>query len=425
MTPTTQSFWQQVLGKRMLICVFTGLASGMPLYLLYQLVPIWLSDSGVSLAEIGLFALVGLPYSWKVLWAPLIDRFKLPLGLRRGWMLFTQMGLILSIGVMGSLDPIANLSWIAVLATIVAVFSATQDVAIDAYRRELLSDEELGLGNSIHVQAYRISSLIPGSLAVVLSDTLPWHLVFWVAAAFMSIGVVLSLTIKEPIRPSVEHRNLYSVVVRPFADYVERRGWAGVLLAMAFMVLYKLGDNMATALSSPFYLDLGFSKTEIGIWAKNAGLWSSIAGAMIGGALMLRLSINKALWIFGVVQLLSIGGFAILAATGPVIWLLAAVISFEYLGVGLGTAAFVAYMARESSRTFAATQLALFTAMAALPRSIVNASTGFLVEGMGWVPFFLLCMLAAVPGMLLLLWVAPWGATYSPDERMSISPSDE
>jgi PAT family beta-lactamase induction signal transducer AmpG len=324
-----------------------------------------------------------------------------------------------TIAFIGTVDPVTNLSLVAVMATVIAVFSASQDVAIDAYRRELLSDDELGLGNSVHVQAYRISSLIPGSLAIVLADSLPWHLVFWITAGFMSIGVGLSLSIKEPSRTPVVHKNIYSVVVTPFADYVERRGWAGVLLAMTFMVLYKLGDNMATALSSPFYLDLGFTKTEIGVWAKNAGLWSSIIGAMIGGAIMLRVSINKALWLFGTVQLLSIGGFAILAATGPVIWLLAAVISFEYLGVGLGTAAFVAYMARESSRTFAATQIALFTALAALPRSMANASTGFLVESLGWVEFYLLCMVAAVPGMLLLLWVAPWGADHGPDEPMT------
>ena len=408
MSESTPSFWQQLLGRRMIICVFTGFASGMPLYLLLQLVPAWLRDSGVSLAEIGLFALVGLPYTWKVMWAPLMDRFHLPLGLRRGWMLLTQIGLILSIGFMGSIDPAANLSLVAVMATVIAVFSASQDVAIDAYRRELLSDEELGFGNSVHVQAYRISSLIPGSLALILADQLPWSLVFWITAGFMGVGVGLSLFVSEPERPEIQQRDIYATVVKPFTDYIDRRGVKGVLLAMVFMVLYKLGDNMATALSTPFYLDLGFTKTEIGIWAKNAGLWSSIAGAMLGGAIMLRISINKALWLFGIVQLLSIGGFAILALSGPIVWLLAAVISFEYLGVGLGTAAFVAYMARESSRTFAATQFALFTALAAFPRSMANAATGFLVESVGWVEFFLICMLAAVPGMLLLIWVAPW-----------------
>ena len=408
MSETTPSFWQQLLGRRMMICVFTGLASGMPLYLLLQLVPAWLRDSGVSLAEIGLFALVGLPYTWKVMWAPLMDRFHLPLGLRRGWMLLTQIGLILSIGFMGSIDPAANLSVVAFMATVIAVFSASQDVAIDAYRRELLSDEELGFGNSVHVQAYRISSLIPGSLALILADQLPWGLVFWITAAFMGVGVGMSLFVSEPERPEIQQRDIYSTVIKPFTDYIDRRGVQGVLLAMVFMVLYKLGDNMATALSTPFYPELGSTHTEIGTSAQTPGLRRSLAGAMLGGAIMLRISINKALWLFGFVQLLSIGGFAILALSGPIVWLLAAVISFEYLGVGLGTAAFVAYMARESSRTFAATQFALFTALAAFPRSMANAATGFLVESVGWVEFFLICMLAAVPGMLLLIWVAPW-----------------
>ena len=206
----------------------------------------------VSLAEIGLFALVGLPYTWKVIWAPLMDRFHLPLGLRRGWMLLTQIGLILSIGFMGSIDPAANLSLVAVMATVIAVFSASQDVAIDAYRRELLSDAELGFGNSVHVQAYRISSLIPGSLALILADQLPWSLVFWITAGFMGVGVGLSLFVSEPERPEIQQRDIYATVVKPFTDYIDRRGVKGVLLAMVFMVLYKLGDNMATALSTPF-----------------------------------------------------------------------------------------------------------------------------------------------------------------------------
>ena len=177
---------------------------------------------------------------------------------------------------------------------------------------------------------------------------------------------------------------------------------------MLFMVTYKLGDNMATALATPFYLDLGFSMTEIGLIAKHAALWPSIAGGLVGGLLMLRLGINRALWIFGVVQMVSILGFAWLASAGYSLWLLAAVIGFEYLGVGLGTAAFTAFIARESSRAFAATQFALFTALAALPRSVASSLTGFIVEDTGWVTFFLLCTLLAVPGMVVLIWVAPW-----------------
>ena len=400
----------------MLTCVFTGLASGMPLYLLIQLVPAWLRDSGVSLAEIGLFALVGLPYTWKFLWAPLMDRWQLPLGLRRGWMLFAQLGLIVSIGSLGTIDPVTSTGLVATLAVIIAIFSATQDVAIDAYRRELLPDAELGLGNSIHVQAYRISSLVPGSLALVLADSLPWALVFWITAAFMAVGIAMSLMVSEPKREVLPARGLSESVMAPFREYVQRRGWQSLLLALTFMVMYKLGDNMATALATPFYLDLGFSKTEIGLVAKHAALWPAIFGGLVGGVLMIRLDINRALWLFGLVQLLSILGFAYLANQGAILWLLAAVIGFEYLGVGLGTAAFTAFIARESSKTFAATQFALFTALAALPRSLANATTGVLVETVGWVEFFLLCAVLAIPGMLLLFWVAPWGAGDSESE---------
>ena len=397
-----------LLNRRMLICVLTGLASGMPLYLLIQLIPAWLRSSEVSLVDIGLIALVTLPYSWKFLWAPLIDRLRLPLGRRRGWMLVTQAGLIVSIGSLGYIDPLNQTALVAVFASLIAFLSATQDVAIDAFRREILSDEELGLGNAIHVQAYRIASLVPGSLSLILADHLPWVWVFWITAAFMSVGLVLSLSVSEPEDLSPPANNLRERVITPFSEYFQRVGWGTGLLAMLFMVTYKLGDNMATALATPFYLDLGFSMTEIGVIAKHAALWPAMAGGLLGGLLMLRLGINRALWIFGVVQMASILGFAWLAATGYSLWLLAVVIGFEYLGVGLGTAAFTAFIARESSRAFAATQFALFTALAALPRSLASSLTGFIVEDTGWVAFFLLCTLLAVPGMVVLIWVAPW-----------------
>jgi len=397
------------MNKRLLVCFLTGLTSGMPLYLLLQLMPAWLRDSGVSLTEIGLFALVGLPYAWKFLWAPLMDRWQLPLGLRRGWMLLAQIGLILSIGFVGYIDPLHSTGTVAFMAVLIAIFSATQDVAIDAYRRELLPDQELGLGNSIHVQAYRISSLVPGSLSLILADILPWGAVFWITAAFMLVGVGLSLAVSEPDRDELQPMNLREAVVAPFIEYLSRRGVGSLALALTFMFAYKLGDNMATALSTPFYLDLGFSKTEVGLVAKNAALWPAIFGGVAGGLLMLRIGINRALWIFGAIQMASIFGYAYLASVGPVLWLLAAVIGFEYLGVGLGTAAFTAFIARESSKTFAATQFALFTALAALPRSVANATTGVIVEWLGWMEFFMLCGLLAVPGMVLLFWVAPWG----------------
>ena len=406
-----ESHWREaVFNRRMLICVFTGLASGMPLYVLFQLVPAWLHDEGVSLAEIGLFALVGIPYTWKFLWAPLMDRWIPPfLGRRRGWMLIFQLALLVSIGALGMLQP-SQATWvIAWLAAAVAFFSASQDIALDAYRREILPDVELGLGNSIHVQAYRISSLVPGSLSLILADILPWGSVFWITAAFMLVGVLMTLMISEPETELPAGTSLARAVIAPFSEYLGRRGWWGLLLVLGFMFLYKIGDNMATALATPFYLDMGFSKTQIGLVAKHAALWPAIIGGLLGGLIMVRLGINRSLWLFGVVQVVSILGFALLAGTGPLLWLLAVVISFEYLGVGMGTAAFTAFIARETSRTYAATQFALFTALAALPRTFANASTGMIVEVTGWQSFFLLCALLALPGMLLLFWVAPWG----------------
>ncbi len=407
--PPARPWWQSLLNRRVLICIFTGFTSGLPLYILYQLVPAWLRTEGVGLKEIGLFALVGIPYTWKFLWSPLMDRFSPPgFGRRRGWMLVTQVVLLFSVGVLGMVDPQHSIWAVAALAFVVALFSASQDVVIDAYRRELLPDRELGIGNAVHVQAYRISSLIPGSLSIFLGAHLPWSTVFWITAGFMLVGIGLSLVISEPPSAPSKAKGLRAVILEPFVEYVSRRGWRDVLLVLAFMFLYKLGDNMVTALATPFYIDLGFSLTEIAMVAKHAALWPAIIGGLLGGVLMIRLGINRSLWVFGVVQILSIFGFAILANAGAKLWLLAVVIAFEYLGVGLGTAAFTAFIARETSRTFAATQFALFTALAALPRTFANASTGYIVESVGYTQFFLICAMLAVPGMVLLFWVAPW-----------------
>ncbi len=399
-----------LFNRRMLICVFTGFSSGLPLYLLINLLPAWLRSEHVDLKAIGLFALIQLPFTWKFVWSPLVDRYALhALGRRRSWMFLTQLLLLLSIPMFGALQPALELWTIAYLATAVAFFSATQDIAIDAYRRELLPEAELGLGNSIHVQAYRVSSLIPGALSLVLADYLPWQSVFTITALFMLPGLVTTLLISEP---RIEHpppRTLFDAVVLPFREFVGRHGVRNALLVLAFIFLYKLGDSMSTALATPFYLDLGFTKSEIGLIAKNAALWPSVIGGLLGGLWMVKIGINRALWLFGVVQLVSILGFAWLAYVNrPDRVILALVIGFEALGVGLGTAAFVAFIARTTDPRYTATQFALFTSLAVVPRSIVNASTGWLVDAMGWFNFYLLCAVLALPGMALLLRVAPW-----------------
>ena len=404
---------QSILNRRMLICIFTGFASGMPLYVLISLVPAWLRTEGVGLKEIGLFSLIGLPYVWKFLWSPLLDRYSLPLlfyrpGLRRSWMLSTQLLLLITLAMLGFLDPLIHLWYIAWLCLGIAFLSATQDIVLDAYRRQILPDQELGLGNSIHVNAYRVAGLVPGSLSFILSDFLPWDIVFVVTSAFVLVGIILTLSVSEPNSNHNQPATLRAAIIDPFDDFLSRQGVKQAFLILIFMLLYKLGDSMATALATPFYLDMGYSKTDIGIVAKNAALWPTIIGGIAGGILMLKIGINRALWLFGFVQIVSILGFALLARVGEGLWLLGLVIGFEYLGVGLGTAAFVAFIARTTNPAFAATQFALFTALTAVPRTISSATTGIIVESIGWENFFYLCTLIAVPGMILLIKVAPW-----------------
>ncbi len=400
--------WQALFNRRMLICIFTGFASGLPLYFLINLLPAWLRTEGVDLKAIGLFALIQLPYTWKFIWSPLMDRFSLPLGRRRGWMLATQVGLIASLAGFAAFQPQQDIWSIAVLAVAVAFFSASQDIVLDAYRREILPDAELGLGNSIHINAYRLASLIPGSLSLILADHLPWPTVFWITALFMLPGLLMTLTVSEPMLQGAAPRTLREAVVEPFREFIDRAGWQHALLILGFIFLYKLGDSMATALATPFYLDTGFTKSEIGLIAKHAGLWPAVIGGLLGGIWMLKLGINRALWLFGVVQLVTILGFVILDQVGPDKLTLALVISAEALGVGLGSAAFIAFIARATHPLYTATQLALFTSLSAVPRTVINAGTGYLVEALGWTPFFLLCTVLAIPGMLLLVKVAPW-----------------
>jgi len=409
---SSASLRQSLCNRRMLICIFTGFSSGLPLYILISLLPAWLRSEQVDLKSIGLFALIQLPYTWKFMWAPLLDRYVWPLlGRRRGWMLLSQLALLLSLPLFGWLEPKLDLWTIAYLAALVAFFSASQDIVLDAYRREILFDVELGLGNAIHVNAYRIAGLIPGSLSLILADHLPWSSVFLITALFMLPGIAMTWRVSEPELAKAAPKTLRQAVVEPFHEFITREGWRAALLILAFIFFYKLGDSMATALATPFYLDMGFSKSEIGLIAKHAGLWPSVFGGLLGGIWMIRLGINRALWLFGVVQVVSILGFAWLAQVGYDPLLLAAVISFEALGVGLGTTAFVAFIARATHPLYTATQFALFTSLAAVPRTFANAATGYLVEAFGWSGFFLLCSVLAVPGMLLLVKVAPWRET--------------
>ncbi|PYE26316.1 PAT family beta-lactamase induction signal transducer AmpG [Paraburkholderia silvatlantica] len=441
--------WRAYLNTHMLICVFLGFTSGLPLFTLVYLVQAWLRSEGVNLKEIGLFALIQFPYTWKFVWAPLMDRYvpRLPgwrPGRRRGWMLVTQILVALAIGTLGYVSPKDSIWTVAALTALVAFFGASQDISIDAYRRELLTDTQQGLGNAVHVNAYKIAALVPGSLALILSDHLPWSTVFVVTAAFMIPGMIMTLVVKEPEVHGAPPRNLREAIVQPFAEFVRRDGLAAALFVLAFIFLYKLGDTMATTLSTSFFLDIGYSRTEIGVIAKMTAFGASLAGGIIGGVALVKIGIGRGLWIFGFLQMISTLGFAwlaqlgagspslaaiydaVLAVSHAVSWAaglvganvqltldpravaLALVYGFETFATGLTLAAFTAYIASTTDPRYTATQFALFTSLASVPRTLASAASGYVVAKIGWFDYFIVCTVLAVPGMLLLIRIAPW-----------------
>jgi MFS transporter, PAT family, beta-lactamase induction signal transducer AmpG len=400
---------------RMAASLLMGFSCGLPLLLTISLLQAWLTEAGVDLATIGLFTLVGLPYTLKFLWAPLLDRYTPPfLGRRRGWLLVAQLCLALAIAGLGQCDPQGHPWLLAGTALAVAFFSATQDIVVDAYRREDLADSELGLGSSLYVNGYRVGMLLASGGGLVLADHLPFSTVYLVMAGCMLAGVLTTLAVAEPRVAEGQPQSLREAVVEPFVEFFSREGWKWGLGVLAFILLYKIGDTMASALTTPFYLELGFSKTQIGAVVKVFGFWATLGGALLGGALMLRLGINRSLWVFGVLQGVSTAGFAVLAQVGASLPWLAGVIACENLTGGMGTAAYLAYMAALTNKRFTATQYALLSSLMGVPRVLVSAPTGYLAQHLGWVWFFIFCTLVALPGMLLLLKYAPWRGTGQP-----------
>ncbi|MDG2252443.1 MAG: MFS transporter [Methylophilaceae bacterium] len=396
------------LTKKIIICFFTGFTSGLPLYIFISLFPAWFYESGLDLKEIGLLSACMAPYFAKFAWAPLFDRYTLPMGRRRGWLIIFQTLLLFLIALCGFFNPALHTNTIVVISLGIAFFSASQDVVIDAYRRELLLDRELGLGNAVHVNTYRFSSLVPGALALILADFFPWEFVFSITALFMIPGIILTIIISEPKLKSSPPKTLKEAVKDPFKEFIERKGAKTALLILLFIFLYKIGDSMATTLSTPFYLGLGFTKTEIAIIVKNVSLWTGFAGGILGGIWMIKLGINRALWIFGFLQMITILGFAWLANIGYDTTILAIVVALEFFAAGLGTIAFVSFIAKTTNPRYTATQFALFTSIGVGAVKLASALTGYLVDFFGWYYFFIFCFLLAIPGMLLLFKIAPW-----------------
>jgi len=395
-----------IFSGRMLVTFVMGFACGLPLLLTITVLQAWMKDEGVDLTVIGLMALVGLPYTLKFLWAPILDRFSLPfLGRRRGWLLVIQTALMVSIAGLGFTDP-GRMPWmVAVAAFVVTFFSASQDIVVDAYRREDLPDEELGLGSSLYINGYRMGMLLASGGGLIMADYMPFTAVYQIMAACMLPGIFTTLLAPEPEEIAGTPGSMKEAVFEPLADYFRRHEAFWIL---AFILLYKIGDTMASAMTIPFYLDIGFTKTQIGAVVKLFGFWATVVGSLVGGVIMLRLEIKRSLWVFGFLQALSTAGFAILARIGSQVWALAAVIAFENLSSGMGTAAFVAFMASITNKKFTATQYALLSSLMGVPRVLASAPTGFFVKNLGWENFFIACTFMAVPGMLLLFKFAPW-----------------
>ena len=409
-TPEQKKSWISYLNGRTISILFLGFSSGLPLYTLIYLMQAWLATAGLDVKALGLFGLMTFPYTFKFLWAPLMDRYSIgTLGRRRGWMAVTQIGLFLVIGGVGMFDPKQELTLIVLAVGAIAFLSASQDVVIDAYRREILVEEEQGLGAAIIVNAYKAASLIPSALGLVLADTMSWQSVFWIVAAFMLPGFICTLLAKEPAVYGAPPKNLQEAIVLPFREFIVRDGLKQAIIIIMFVLLYKIGDTMATALSTKFFLDIGFTTKQIGLAANATGWWASLAGGAVGGIWMIKLGINRALWVFGVLQALAILGFAWLAEVGPDPFLLSAVFGFEaFASLGLGSAALVAFMSRATDPRYTATQYALFSSLAAVPRTFINASVGYIVAETGWFWFFMVCFMLAFPAMLMLPKIAPW-----------------
>lgn len=400
----------RVFGQpKMAAILFLGFASGLPLYLTSKTMQAWMTVEKVDLTTIGIFALVGLPYTFKFLWSPLIDRYAPPfLGRRRGWLLVTQIGLILAIGLTGLQDPKRSLQMFAMTAVLIALFSATQDIAFDAYKIDVLSERERGPGASLGVLGYRIALLVTGSAAFILADHMPWGRIYLMIAGVMLIGVVATFLAPEPKYAQRPPASLADAIVLPFGEFFGRSGPKLAALILGFIVLYKLGDAMLNLMATPFLLHAGFTQTDIGAVQGGLGLVATIVGVLAGGAGLARLGLNRSLWIFGILQsAVNIAYYFLSLHPGNYSLMVTAVVAENFFQ-GMGTAALVSFMMALSSPRFSATQYALLSSFYAFGRDQLAAPSGAIAEATGWPTFFLLTILAAVPGILLLPFFAPW-----------------
>jgi PAT family beta-lactamase induction signal transducer AmpG len=400
---------------RVLLVFVLGFASGLPLLLTFSTLTFRLAETGIDKGSIGLFALVGLAYGWKFLWSPLMDRFRAPLlgglGRRRGWLLLVQLGLMAGILALGAAPPETALALTAALAVLVAFLSASQDIVIDAWRVELLDQRQQGAGSAMLVAGYRIAMLLAGAGTLVIAELAGWFWAYAAMAACMLPALLATLIGPEVAAPVARDAGeplvarLRRSIVEPLGEFFGRNGAGAALAILLFIMLYKLGDALLGAMTNPFYVELGFTKTEVASIVKVHGLLATLAGGFLGGVIVNRYGVLPALWVCGIVQMLSNLVFVAQAIVGHDLLMLAATIAIENLAGGMGTAAFVAYLSSLCDIRYTATQYALLSSVMAQARTTLSASAGFLAEATGWIGFFLITTAAAVPALLLLVWL--------------------
>lgn len=406
-----------MLSWKMMVMFFFGFSSGFPFYIVKDVLKLWMTESNMDLTTIGLFSALSLPYTLKFVWSPLMDGY-VPkfLGRRRGWILIAQLGLVISIALIGQFDPSDSLFGIVFMALCINFFGASQDISLDAFRREYLTSDELGFGTGVWMNAWRLGMYVSVGLSLLTELNISWATIHILLSLMMGIGILTTLFVSEPKINNGPPVSIKEAVVEPFIEFFKRQS---PMLVLLFVLLYKIGDNMAGAMTIPFILKMGFSKAEYFVIVKGIGMFGLFGGVIFGGAVMIRLGIARSLWVFGILQALSTAFFAILAIMdhNSLIWLdyrqviLGCIVGFEFFSTGLGQAAYATYMAIQTNKRFTATQYALLTSLMAVPGVVAASVTGFMAKYLGWDLFYFLCAVFAIPGMLLLFKIAPWNAS--------------
>lgn len=440
----TRSFLQVFQSRKIAVILALGFASGLPFALTDDAFRAWMTKAQLNLSTIGWFSLVSLPYSLKFLWSPLLDRYVPPfLGRRRGWIVLAQVALIatiLAIAIqMATISGLTasertwNLQLLALTAMVIAFFSATQDIAIDAYRADVLTEREVGAGASVTILGYRVALLLTGWIAFNLADQITWPWVYACLGLLLGLGLLTSFWAPEPEGSEQPPESLQQAVVLPFVDYFRRFGWQQAAFTLVFIILFRLGDAMVAKMAVPFLggKGLGFADADIGNIRQGMGLVATIVGTLAGGAVLSKIGMNRSLWVFGGLQAVSNLGYLALALVGKSYLAMVLAINIENLCGGLGTAGFVGFLMSLCNPRFSATQFALLSSLMAVGRDLIaGPASGLLAQGLqeytrtaswlqttayastpnqqAWALFFLLTLVAALPGLLLLPFFAPW-----------------